>query len=479
MGIPPQAGAGVRRRRAVRALDARRSSSCVALGITLLLAAPARRPGRPPAGRRRRRRRRGAFRAVPQVGDGGRRRARRSTACPTRTHVSRRAARAGSGAHQAARRRARTSPRRSPTSPTRAKPNDEIFVLLIGHGSFDGKTAAFNLPGPDLTAADYAEAARQVSDAADRVRQHRELERRVRRSRCAGPARTIVAATQDRRRAQRDAVPRVLRRGARRRRPPTAIATAACRCSRRSTTRRQKVEAAYEKGGHILTEHATLDDGSEGKLAATQFLAPPRSRSAEMANADPALRALLEERDALERQVAELRLRKDRMDAAAYEQQLEKLLTELALKTERSGSSRRKNETGARRAGARGRAPRRPFDPLAAQGRRFGGSPVHAEPGLRRPVHVRPAALRAADSACLAGHPVVARLPGRRAALHADPERGHACCGRRSPRRASSGSTTRSCSRYPIAYMAEPGFWTADRRAKRRRSARTCRRAAS
>src|SRR5690348_7019573 len=37
-----------------------------------------------------------------------------------------------------------------------AKPNDEIFVLLIGHGSFDGKSAAFNLLGPDLSAADYA-----------------------------------------------------------------------------------------------------------------------------------------------------------------------------------------------------------------------------------------------------------------------------------------------------------------------------------
>src|SRR4029077_21054810 len=37
-----------------------------------------------------------------------------------------------------------------------AKPNDEIFVLLIGHGSFDGKQAAFNLPGPYLTADEWA-----------------------------------------------------------------------------------------------------------------------------------------------------------------------------------------------------------------------------------------------------------------------------------------------------------------------------------
>ncbi|MFL5335147.1 MAG: C13 family peptidase [Geminicoccaceae bacterium] len=39
----------------------------------------------------------------------------------------------------------------------RCRPNDEVFILLIGHGSFDGKQAAFNLPGPDLTAGDFAE----------------------------------------------------------------------------------------------------------------------------------------------------------------------------------------------------------------------------------------------------------------------------------------------------------------------------------
>ena len=37
-----------------------------------------------------------------------------------------------------------------------ARPNDEVFVLLIGHGSFDGRQSVFNLPGPDLSAADYA-----------------------------------------------------------------------------------------------------------------------------------------------------------------------------------------------------------------------------------------------------------------------------------------------------------------------------------
>src|SRR5260370_34391636 len=38
----------------------------------------------------------------------------------------------------------------------KVKPNDELFVLLIGHGAFDGTVATFNIPGPDLTATDYA-----------------------------------------------------------------------------------------------------------------------------------------------------------------------------------------------------------------------------------------------------------------------------------------------------------------------------------
>jgi len=213
----------------------------------------------------------------------------------------------------------------------RAKPNDEIFVLLIGHGSFDGKTAAFNLPGPDLTADDYAKLLQRfptqkivfVNTASASGAFLQPL---------AGPARTIVTATKtggernetkfaeyfvealDSEAADRDRNGRVS--------VQEAFDYAA-----------GKVKAAYEKEGHILTEHAALDDGAQGKLASTQYLAPPRSRTASAQAADPATRTLLEQRDALEQQVAELRLKKDGMDPAQYDQQLEKLLTELALKT--------------------------------------------------------------------------------------------------------------------------------------------------
>jgi len=213
----------------------------------------------------------------------------------------------------------------------KAKPNDEIFVMLIGHGSFDGKTAAFNLPGPDLTAGDYATLLEKfttqkvafINTASSSGAFLQTL---------AGPARTIVTATKtggernetvfaeyfvqslDAEEADRDRNGRVS--------VQEAFDFAA-----------SKVKAAYEKEGHILTEHAALDDGSQGKLASTLYLAPERSRTASAQNADPALRALLEERDALERQVNDLRLKKDSMDQAAYDQQLEKLVTDLAVKT--------------------------------------------------------------------------------------------------------------------------------------------------
>ena len=33
--------------------------------------------------------------------------------------------------------------------------DDVVFIVLIGHGTFDGKVAKFNLPGPDMTPADF------------------------------------------------------------------------------------------------------------------------------------------------------------------------------------------------------------------------------------------------------------------------------------------------------------------------------------
>src|SRR5262249_41950341 len=97
---------------------------------------------------------------------------------------------------------------------------------------------------------------------------------------------------------------------------------------------RAKVVKSYQQKGLILTEHAALDDGAEGNLAWGLSLRSPRARGAAIAaTADPALRALLEEKQALEERIAALKGRKSKMDAAEYDGALEKLVTELALKT--------------------------------------------------------------------------------------------------------------------------------------------------
>jgi hypothetical protein len=212
-----------------------------------------------------------------------------------------------------------------------AKPNDEIFVLLIGHGSFDGRTAAFNIFGPDLSAADYGllldRFQTQKIVFVNTASSSGEFVKAL-----AGPARTVVTATRTGGERNETIFPEYF---------VEALDAEAADRDRNGRVSVQeafdyataKVKAAYEQKGTILTEHATLDDSNEGKLAAAQYLAPERSRTAAAQNLDPALRALLEQRDALERQVEELRLKKDSMPADQYNQQLEKLLTDLALKT--------------------------------------------------------------------------------------------------------------------------------------------------
>jgi hypothetical protein len=213
----------------------------------------------------------------------------------------------------------------------RAKPDDELFVLLIGHGSFDGRIGAFNILGPDLTAGDYATlldlfktqkiAFVNTASASGAFLQP-----------LGGPNRAVVTATKTGGERNETRFPEFF---------VEAMNGEAADTDRNGRVSVQeafnfalaRVKDAYEKEGHILTEHATLDDGNEGKFAATQFLAPRGSRVSASASADPAMRGLLEQRDALEEQIAQLRLKKDAMDAARYEEQLEKLLTDLALKS--------------------------------------------------------------------------------------------------------------------------------------------------
>ena len=95
-----------------------------------------------------------------------------------------------------------------------------------------------------------------------------------------------------------------------------------------------KVTQAFQQKGLLLTEHATMDDSGEGHLASTMFLGIGRAEGAlAVDTSDPAMKQLVDEKDAIDQQIAALKLRKTGMDQAQYDAQMEKLLTDMAVKT--------------------------------------------------------------------------------------------------------------------------------------------------
>jgi hypothetical protein len=213
----------------------------------------------------------------------------------------------------------------------RARPSDEVFIVLFGHGSFDGRQAAFNLPGPDLALPDYAKLLEKIRSArivfVNTASSSGEFAKGLAR-----PGRTIVTATRTGGERNETRFPEFFVEAL------TGDGADRDRNGRISVQEafdyaKAKVQQAFEKEGFILSEHATLEEGGAGSAAAV-FLDSDRGRSAVVSSvSDPALRAALEEKRTLEDEIAGLRLRKASMPAEQYDRELEKLLTALAQKT--------------------------------------------------------------------------------------------------------------------------------------------------
>lgn len=206
----------------------------------------------------------------------------------------------------------------------RVAPGDIVLVFLVGHGSGDGAESRVSLPGPDATAADFAgwiagfgrqtvvfvNAASGSGDFAETLK---------------GPRRVIVTATRTalERNETRFATPFV--------RALTTDEADADRDGRVSVLEsfgyaKREVARVYEADKRLLTEHAVISDST---LARSVSFGAPRSTTT-----DPRAAALVAERSELEAQVASLRGRKDKMTAAAYESELERLLVQVAQKTQ-------------------------------------------------------------------------------------------------------------------------------------------------
>jgi hypothetical protein len=205
----------------------------------------------------------------------------------------------------------------------RAKAGDVVFVFLHGHGSGQGAESAVNLSGPDPTAADYATwlsgFAQQTVVFVNAASASGDFSRVL-----AGPRRVILTSTKSSVERNDTRFATYFVRGLS---SGEADADKDGKVSVLEAFRFAEREVAreYEADKRMLTEHAMVSDST---LAATVAFGGPAVSN------NPRVAALVAERQALESEVAALRARKDSMEAAAYERELERLLIAIAEKTQ-------------------------------------------------------------------------------------------------------------------------------------------------
>ena len=207
----------------------------------------------------------------------------------------------------------------------RARPNDVVVVVLIGHGSQQGEMPQLNLPGPDLGAGDLALSLGAFRDQTVVV---------VNTASASGgfvpilsgPRRIVITATKSGFERNATMFGEMFVKGLVSSEADTDKNERVTVAEAYSYARRE-VARAYESAKRLLTEHAQLDDNGDGKgvldlgsegdggLAKTVAFGLTR----EVATTDPVVAALLTTRRGLEAEITGLLDRKGVPEAGRLE----------------------------------------------------------------------------------------------------------------------------------------------------------------
>ncbi len=206
----------------------------------------------------------------------------------------------------------------------RVSPGDLVVVLLIGHGSGEGRDSRVNLRGADPTAADYegwlTAFAKQTVVFVNTASASGDFIEALKK-----PGRVVVTSTRTALERNESIFGAHFVKGL-----STAEADAnkdgAISVMEAFTYATREVARVYQEGRRMLTEHATVSDST---LAARVTFG-----AATAASDDPRVVALVAEGEALEDELTALRTKKDSMPAEAYEKELERLLVAIAEKTQ-------------------------------------------------------------------------------------------------------------------------------------------------
>ena len=210
----------------------------------------------------------------------------------------------------------------------RASRGDQVYVLLIGHGSYRSEESRFNLPGPDITAEEFSTLLAPFSTQQVVFVNTASASGSFAKA-LSGENRVVVTATKSG--VERNEtvfggyfVQAYAEDGADVNKDDRVSVAEAFEYARLQVAR------FYEEENRLQTEHAVLED--QDSRAASAFLSGDRRSIGEEVVDDPELAVLNEEVRSLEDRIEILKRQKDAMASDLYMKELETLLLELAKK---------------------------------------------------------------------------------------------------------------------------------------------------
>ena len=213
--------------------------------------------------------------------------------------------------------------------------DDFVFIVLIGHGTYDGNVAKFNLVGPDMTAKDWTDLLGGIQGRVTLVNTTEAsfpfLETLT------SKGRVVITATDSAAQKYATVFPEYFVKAMK------EASTDLDKNGRTSvfevfTAASAAVKQHYEQRGQLTTERALIDDNGDGKGREATAEGPDGGiariayldSEAVPANASPELAELIKKRRALEQQAEEHKELRGVMPEAEWQKTFEKLMLDLA-----------------------------------------------------------------------------------------------------------------------------------------------------